>query len=62
MAEKPIPWQWRSKMLLIVMGISVCAAISGVLFITHFKFAAKKDYLYDETDAFDQRQIKRWRM
>ena len=50
------------KMLLILMGISICAAISGVLFITRFKFVAKKDFLYDETDAFDQSQIKKWRM
>ena len=49
-------------MLLILMGISICAAISGVLFITRFKFVAKKDFLYDETDAFDQSQIKKWRM
>jgi len=49
-------------MLLVVMGISVCAAISGALFITHFKSAAKKDFLYDETDTFDQSRFKRWRM
>jgi len=50
------------KMLLIVMGISVCAAISGVLFIKHFKFVPKKDFLYDETNTFDQNQYKSWRL
>ena len=48
-------------MILIVLGISVFAAVSGVLFITYWKFDDKKDYLYDETDSFDQRQLKRWR-
>jgi hypothetical protein len=48
-------------MLLIVLGISVFAAVSGVLFISHWKFGDNKDYLYDESDSFGKRQIKRWR-
>jgi hypothetical protein len=49
-------------MILIVLGISVFAAVSGVLFITYWKFNGKKDYLYDETESFDQRQFRRWRL
>ena len=49
-------------MFLIVLGISVVAAISGVLFISYWKFGDRKDYLYDETNSFDQRQFKRWRL
>jgi hypothetical protein len=49
-------------MILIVLGISVFTAVSGVLFITYWKFDGKKDYLYDETESFDQRQFKRWRL
>jgi hypothetical protein len=49
-------------MLFIVLGISVFAAVSGVLFISHWKFGDKKDYLYDETDLFGKRQFKRWRL
>ena len=48
-------------MLLIFLGIAVFAAASGLLFISHGKSNSQKDYLYDESDAFDQRQIKRWR-
>ena len=47
-------------MFFIVLGISVFAAVSGVLFISHWKFNDRKDYLYDETDAFGKRQFKRW--
>jgi len=39
-------------MFFIVLGISVFAAVSGVLFISHWKFDVKKDYLYDETNSF----------
>jgi hypothetical protein len=48
-------------MLFIVLGISVFAAVSGVLLISHWKFGDHKDYLYDETDSFGKRQFKRWR-
>jgi hypothetical protein len=48
-------------MLFISLGISVFAAVSGVLFISQWKFSDKKDYLYDETDSFGKRQFKRWR-
>lgn len=48
-------------MLFIVLGIAVFTAASGLLFIAHWKTDGKKDYLYDESDSFDQRQIKRWR-
>jgi len=49
-------------MIFIVLGISVFSAVCGVLLITYLKFEVKKDYLYDETDTFDQRQLKRWRL
>jgi len=49
-------------MLFIVLGITVFAAVSGLLFFSHRRGNGKKDYLYDESDSFDQRQIKRWRM
>jgi hypothetical protein len=45
-------------MFFIVLGISVFAAVSGVLFISHWKFNDRKDYLYDETDSFGKRQVK----
>jgi hypothetical protein len=50
-------------MILIVPGISVSAAVSGVLFITYWKFDGKKDYLYDETESlqFQPASIS-WRM
>ena len=48
-------------MLFIVLGISVFAAVTGVLFISHWKIGDNKDYLYDESDSFGKRQIKRWR-
>ncbi len=48
-------------MFFIVLGISVFAAVSGVLFISHWKLDENKDYLYDETDSFGKRQLKRWR-
>ena len=48
-------------MFFIVLGISVFAAVSGVVFISHSKFEENKDYLYDETDSFGKRQCKRWR-
>jgi len=48
-------------MFFIVLGISVCAAVSGALFISHWKLDENKDYLYDETDSFGKRQLKRWR-
>jgi len=47
-------------MFFIVLGISVFATVSGVLFISHWKFNDRKDYLYDETDSFGKRQVKRW--
>ena len=58
---QPISRQWRDDMFFIVLGISVFAAVSGVVFISHWKFEENKDYLYDETDAFGKRQFKRWR-
>jgi hypothetical protein len=48
-------------MLFIVLGIAVFAAVSGLLFVSHANRTSKKDYLYDESDAFDQRQFKKWR-
>ena len=48
-------------MLFIVLGISVFAAVSGVLFISYRKFDGKKDYLYDETDSFGKHPFKKWR-
>ena len=48
-------------MFFIVLGISVFAVVSGVLFISYWKLDDKKDYLYDETDSFGKRQFKRWR-
>ena len=48
-------------MLFFVLGIVVLTAVSALLFIAHLKTDRKKDYLYAESDAFDQRQIKRWR-
>jgi len=49
-------------MFFIVLGISVFAAVSGVLFFSHRKLDDQKDYLYDETDSFGKRQFKRWRL
>lgn len=49
-------------MLLIVLGISVFAAVSSVLLIAYVRFDVKKDYLYDETDSFDQRRFERWHL
>jgi hypothetical protein len=48
-------------MLFFVLGIAVFTAASGLLFIAYWKSDGKRDYLYDESDSFDQRQIKRWR-
>ena len=48
-------------MFFIVLGISVFAAVSGVLFISHRKSDENKDYLYDETESFGKRQCERWR-
>jgi hypothetical protein len=48
-------------MFFIVLGISVVAAVSGVLFISYWKMDDKKDYLYDESDSFGKRQIQKWR-
>jgi hypothetical protein len=48
-------------MLFIVLGIAVFASVSGLLFISHGRSNSKKDYLYDESDSFDQQQFKRWR-
>ena len=48
-------------MFFIFLGISVFAAVSGVLFISYWKFDGRKDYLYDETDSFGKRQSKKWR-
>ena len=48
-------------MFFIVLGISVFAAVSGVLFISYWRFDERKDYLYDETDSFGKRQSKKWR-
>ena len=48
-------------MFFIVLGISVFAAVSGVLFISHWKFNDKKDYLYDETESFGKSQFEKWR-
>ena len=50
-----------SIMFLIVLGLSIFAAVFGFFFITHRKFDDKKDYLYDESDSFDKGQFKRWR-
>ena len=49
-------------MLLIFLGIAVFAAVSGLLFISQGRSNSKKDYLYDESDTFDQRQIRKWRL
>ena len=49
-------------MFFIVLGISVFAAVSGVLFFSNRKLDDQKDYLYDETDSFGKRQFKRWRL
>ena len=49
-------------MLFFVLGFVVLTAVSALLFIAHLKADRKKDYLYAESDAFDQRQIKRWRL
>jgi len=49
-------------MFFIVLGISVFAIVSGVFYISLWKCHEKKDYLYDETDSFGQRQFKRWRL
>ena len=49
-------------MFFIVLGISVFAAVSGVLFFSHRKLDDQKDHLYDETDSFGKRQVKRWRL
>ena len=48
-------------MVFFVLGIAVFTVVSGLLFIAHLKTDGRKDYLYDESDSFDQRQIKRWR-
>jgi hypothetical protein len=48
-------------MFFIVLGISVFAAVSSVLFIAYWKLDDKKDHLYVETDQFGKRQFKRWR-
>ena len=48
-------------MFFIVLGISVVAAVYGVLFISYWKLDDKKDHLYDETDSFGKRQFKKWR-
>ena len=48
-------------MFFIVLGISVFAAVSGVLFISYWRFDERKDYLYDETDSYGKRQSKKWR-
>lgn len=51
----------ETVMFFIILGISVFAAVSGVLFISYWKMDDKKDYLYDETDSFGKRQIQKWR-
>ena len=51
-----------TMMFLIILGILVFAALSGMFFISHWKYGDKKDPLYDETDSFDQQKFKRWRL